>query len=110
PLRDVAGRSHVVTRMTSEGGSRQESYYYEGAKLHAHGRGFLGFARRTITPGDAGPVRVEEYLQDADAYATLGAPWRVTLQQRSGAPLLRTTTAWSRHSYGSGYESRSFGY
>jgi len=110
PLRDIAGRSHVVTRMTSEGGSRQESYYYEGAKAHVHGRGFLGFARRTITPGDPGPVRVEEYLQDADGYATLGAPWRVTLQQRSGAPLLRTTTAWSRHSYGSGYGSRSFGY
>ena len=110
PLRDVAGRSHVVTRMTSEGGSRQESYYYEGAKLHAHGRGFLGFARRTITPGDAGPVRVEEYLQDPASVETLGAPFRITQQQRSGTPLSRTTYGWSRHAYGSGYEARSFGY
>jgi RHS repeat-associated protein len=110
PARDYAGRSHVVSRMLAANGLRQETYYYEGARVHVQGRGFLGFARRTVTPGDPSPVRVEEYLQDADAYATLGAPWRVTLQQRSGAPLLRTTTAWSRHSYGSGYESRSFGY
>ncbi len=110
PRRDLAGRSYVVSRRIAANGSRRETYFYEGARVHVQGRGFLGFARRTVTPDDASPVRVEEYLQDPDAYATVGAPWRVTLRQRSGAPLLRTTYAWGRHAYGSGYESRSFGY
>ena len=110
PVRDHAGRGQVVSRMSSANGARQASYFYEGARLHVQGRGFLGFARRTITPGDAGPVRVEEYLQNPSALESLGMPARVTLQQRSGAPLSRTTYAWSRLSFGSGYESRSFGY
>jgi len=110
PTRDVAGRGHVVSRMTSANGARQSSYFYEGARMHAQGRGFLGFARRTATPADAGPVRVEEYLQDPASIETLGAPLRITLQQRSGAPLVRTTYAWGRHLYGSGLEARRFGY
>ena len=110
PVRDLAGKGHVVSRMSSANGARQASYFYEGAKLHVHGRGFLGFARRTVTPGDAGPVRVEEYLQDPASIETLGAPSRITLQQRSGAPLARTTYVWGRHLYGSGTETRRFGY
>ncbi|HEX9207684.1 MAG TPA: FG-GAP-like repeat-containing protein, partial [Steroidobacteraceae bacterium] len=110
PTRDYAGRGHVVSRMTSANGARQSSYFYEGARMHAQGRGFLGFARRTVTPGDTGPVRVEEYLQDPASIETLGAPFRITLQQRSGAPLVRTTYAWGRHLYGTSPETRRFGY
>jgi RHS repeat-associated protein len=110
PVRDQAGKGHVVSRMTSANGARQASYFYEGARLHVHGRGFLGFARRTVTPGDSGPVRVEDFLQDPASFESLGMPGRVTLQQRSGAPLSRTTYAWSRLAYGGGYESRRFGY
>jgi len=110
PTRDSGGRGHVVSRISSASGSRQTAYFYEGARTHVHGRGFLGFARRTATQGDAGPVLVEEYLQEPAAVEVLGAPFRVTVQQRSGAPLSRTTYAWSRHVFGSGYETRRFGY
>jgi len=110
PTRDYARLGHVVSRMVSANGSRQESYFYEGAKVHVQGRGFLGFARRTVTPGDSSPVRVEESLQDPSAVDAIGAPYRITVQQRSGAPVSRTTYGWSRHTYGSGYETRSFGY
>jgi len=110
PSRDYAGRGHVVSRMTSSNGARQDTFLYEGGRMHSQGRGFLGFARRTVTPGDQGPVSAEEYLQDPASVETLGAPYRVTLQQRSGMPLARTTYAWTRKTYGSGYETRAFGY
>ncbi|MGB5102584.1 MAG: FG-GAP-like repeat-containing protein, partial [Steroidobacteraceae bacterium] len=112
PVRDSARFGHVVSRMTraSSSGSQQESYYYEGAKAHAQGRGFLGFARRTTTPANANPVRVEEYAQDPAAFERLGAPVRITTQQLSGRPIVRTTYQWSRLALGSGFEGRAFAY
>ena len=49
-------------------------------------------------------------MQDPAAYERIGAPSRVTLQQRSGVPVTRTSYTWGRHAYGSGYESRRFAY
>lgn len=110
PVRDVARGGHVVARMLAGNGTRHQDYFYEGARVHVQGRGFLGFARRTITPGDTGPVRVEEYLQDPARPEAIGLPSRITLQQRSGVPVQRTSFAWTRHGYGSGVETRYFGY
>lgn len=110
PVRDVAKGGHVVSRATYATGAREESYFYEGAQVHVQGRGFLGFARRTVTPTDTRPVRVEEYLQDPLAVERIGAPSRITLQQASGRPLSRTTFAWARLASGSGTETRAFGY
>ncbi len=112
PVRDLARLGHVVSRMTraSASGPQQETYYYEGAKGHVQGRGFLGFARRTATPSNGSPVRVEDYLQDPAEIATLGAPSQTTLQQRSGAPLVRTSYVWGRHNFGVGQQTRAFAY
>lgn len=112
PVRDIARLGHVVSRMTraGESGSQQESYFYEGAKEHVQGRGFLGFARRTTTPANASPARVEEYQQDPAAIETLGAPIQAVLRQTSGRVIARTTYLWGRHAHGSGYETRSFAY
>ena len=112
PVRDVARLGHVVSRISRGTATsfQPETYFYEGARVHAQGRGFLGFARVTVTPSDGGPVRVTEYRQDPATVESLGAPSRVTLQQRSGVPISRTTYTWGRHLYGSGYESRSFAY
>ena len=112
PVRDLARPGFVVSKMTRNDvrGWEEEAYAYEGAKLHAQGRGFLGFARRTVTPAVHPLVRVEEFLQDPVAYDRIGAPSRITLQQRSGVPVTRTSYTWSQHAYGSGTEARRFGY
>jgi RHS repeat-associated protein len=112
PVRDLARPGVVVSKMLRDDsrGREEETYLYEGAKLHAQGRGFLGFARRTITPSIHPLVRVEEFHQDPAAYERIGAPSRITLQQRSGVPVTRTSYTWARHSYGSGTETRRFGY
>ena len=112
PIRDHVRPGFVVSKMTraSQAGPQPETYFYEGGKVHVQGRGFLGFARRTVAPTNANLVRVEDYLQDPSAVERSGAPSRITLQQRSGTPLLRTTFDWGRHAYGSGYETRSFAY
>ena len=51
PVRDDARPWRVVSSATLVQGQglRRESYFYEGARWHAQGRGFLGFARRTHT-------------------------------------------------------------
>lgn len=112
PVRDLSRFGHLVARLTraGAGGSQQEAYFYEGAKLHVQGRGFLGFARRTATPANANPVRVEEYAQDPAAFERIGAPLRITTQQPSGLPIVRTTYQWSRLALGSGSEARAFAY
>jgi hypothetical protein len=112
PVRDLARPGVVVSKMLRDDsrGREEETYLYEGAKLHAQGRGFLGFARRTITPSIHPLVRIEEFHQDPVAYERIGAPSRVTLQQRSGVPVTRTSYTWAQHPYGSGTETRRFGY
>ena len=87
---------------------RRESYFYEGARWHAQGRGFLGFARRTAHDQDGGLTRVEDYLQDPLAYDRIGALSLLTLKQRTRGPVSITSYNWSRRVFGSGYEARSF--
>jgi RHS repeat-associated protein len=112
PVRDLARPGHVVARATLATGRahRRESYFYEGARFHALGRGFLGFARRTTTVVGHPLLQVEEYAQDPLPFDRIGAPTQVTLQQASGTPVLRTRFLRTSTLYGTGYESRRFPY
>jgi RHS repeat-associated protein len=112
PVRDIARAGYVVSGMlrANAGDSRQQRYFYESAQLHVQGRGFLGFARRTITTDSASPVRVEDYVQNPAYVERIGAPSQVTVWQRGGGALVRMAFAWGRHAYGTGYETRAFGY
>jgi len=112
PVREHFRPGQVVSRVTRAGaqGFRQESFVYEGARVHMHGRGFLGFARRTATPTSGDLEIVEEYSQDPAAFERIGRVIRVTQQQRSGKPVARTTYTWSSRSYGTGSEARRFPY
>jgi RHS repeat-associated protein len=112
PVRDFPGPGHVVSKLTraSANGLQQETYLYEGAKFHQHGRGFLGFARRTTVPADGRPVRVEDYLQDPAAVERIGVPAQITLQRHAGTPLMRTILEWGQQGLGTGDETRSFAY
>ena len=110
PVRDDARPWRVVSSaaMVQGQGLRRESYFYEGARWHAQGRGFLGFARRTAHDQDGGLTRVEDYLQDPLAYDRIGALSLLTLKQRTRGPVSITGYNWSRRAFGSGYEGRSF--
>ena len=112
PVRDHVRPGQVVSRVTRAGqrGFHQESFLYEGARVHLHGRGFLGFARRTVTPTSGELVTVEEYLQDPAAFERVGRASRITVQQRSGKPVWRTIYTWATRNYGSGSEARRFAY
>lgn len=112
PVRNVVPAVAVVATATLAGsdGPRQQAYFYEGARTHAQGRGFLGFARRTVTPANEHLVTVEDFLQDPAAFERIGAPSRITLQQRNGVPVARTAYTWGRQAFGNGHEKRAFGY
>ena len=58
PVVDYAAPALVVSRLTRSdgaGGTFRLSYAYEGAKVHALGRGFLGFARQSERTAAAAP-------------------------------------------------------
>ncbi|NJD33106.1 MAG: hypothetical protein FIB04_14605 [Gammaproteobacteria bacterium] len=113
PVIDWLAPAQVVSRLTRSdgvGGTYAETYAYEGAKLHLRGRGFLGFARRSVTDGRTGIATVEDYLQDPAAYDRIGALASLTVQQSNGSRIQRTVLNWSQITFGAGYESRSFPY
>ena len=113
PVVDYVAPALVVSRLTGPdgvGGTFHLSYTYEGAKVHALGRGFLGFARRSERDSRGGTVTVIDYLQDPAAYEQVGAAAAIALLKSDGTPLGRTTHHWARLAFGSGYEARSFPY
>jgi hypothetical protein len=67
PARDVVGPLWVVTRLDQSdgiGGTRSWGYSYAGAKVHGHGRGFLGFRQTTVTDLQKSIVATANYRQD----------------------------------------------
>ena len=113
PVVDYAAPALVVSRLTGSdgvGGTFRLSYTYEGAKLHALGRGFLGFARQSETDSRSGTVTVTDYLQDPSAYEQVGAVSASAVLKSDGMPISRTAHAWARLAFGAGYQARSFPY
>lgn len=113
PVRDAVPAVTVVTRITQpdgNGGSFNSAFAYAGARSHAHGRGFLGFARRSVTDSRTGLVTIEDYPQDPLAFERLGRATAVTLQQAAGQPLVRRSLTWASTSFGTGNEIRRFPY
>ena len=52
PIRDIQNSVYVTESVTipnGVGGQKTKTYHYEGAKVHLLGRGFLGFAKQTVT-------------------------------------------------------------
>jgi len=59
PVSDFSTPSQLVAQVVSEnglGGTRTTVYNYEGAKLHRQGKGFLGFAKTTVTDNATGII------------------------------------------------------
>jgi len=59
PVRDIQNAMYVVETVTADngiGGQKTRNYHYEGAKVNLLGRGFLGFAKQTVTTAVNGLV------------------------------------------------------
>jgi len=59
PVSDFSTASQLVSQVISDngiGGTNTTTYSYEGAKIHRMGKGFLGFARTTITDNASGII------------------------------------------------------
>ncbi|VAW89998.1 hypothetical protein MNBD_GAMMA18-1387, partial [hydrothermal vent metagenome] len=59
PVRDMQFPMYVVSNVkvsNGVGGQKTKTYHYEGAKVHLLGRGFLGFAKQTVTTAVDGAV------------------------------------------------------
>jgi RHS repeat-associated protein len=96
---DFSGAMYVVKQLSSTdgvGGTYALSYRYQQARRNIQGRGFLGFARRTITDSRTGMVTDETYDQSITAS---GANWenagRLTsrkVYQYASGPIVQDAT------------------
>jgi RHS repeat-associated protein len=113
PTVEFTGPMTVVATQTSSngiGGTFTLTYQYEQAREHLQGRGFLGFAKRTVTDSRNG-LRVEEsYLQDPAEYQTIGAPATIRVKQPSGTLIREQVNTWSKLTFGSGTSERRYPY
>ena len=113
PVVDFSAPALVASRLAMSdgtGGTFQLTYTYEGAKVHALGRGFLGFARRSEKDSRSGTVTVVDYRQDPALFDQVGAIAAIEVLKPDGRPIARTTHGWARLAFGSGYETRGYPY
>lgn len=104
PLRTVQDARPVAVALTvgdGNGASRSRRYAYEGLRLHLHGRGSLGFARRIETEFLSGTsLRTEEsWRQD---YPFTGLPEARVLRQASGRAIAEASWRYAASIVGSG--------
>lgn len=86
PVIDVQAPMYVVSRVDADdgvGGTYSSEYSYEGAKVDADGRGFLGFRRHVASDLETGVEQVTDFLQ---TYPYTGLAERQT--KRLGAQVL----------------------
>ncbi|MGQ0385074.1 MAG: RHS repeat-associated core domain-containing protein [Gammaproteobacteria bacterium] len=114
PEQAIQSGAYVVATLARTDGSGtgallRSDYAYEGLRRHLHGRGSLGFAKRTTTETGAGAAQavVESFRQD---YPFTGLPVSVVARQLSGMPISETTYTWSSLSLGSVPYLRRFPY
>jgi RHS repeat-associated protein len=99
-----------ATDATGNGSSYTLTFTYETGRVHASGRGFLGFAKRTIVDSRVGYniKTIETYNQ---AYPYVGTLKTVEQQQSSGTRMSLLTNTWSTLSWGAVVSTeRSFPY
>lgn len=91
PTQEIIGAMPVVTRVVSSAPTGNNSdalagvdYSYEGQKLQAGGRGFLGFKKLMTTDMQTGIATETEYRQD---WPFMGAPVKTVTKTRHGTLL-----------------------
>jgi RHS repeat-associated protein len=109
PMQEYKGPLYVVSNVANSNGIggtyNLQSFYYEGARLHRQGRGFLGFSFRSWIDSRDGTAQRRSYRQD---FPYIGAVFNARrTQEPSGTSITQVLTTYSTHSYGSGFETRS---
>jgi RHS repeat-associated protein len=111
PYVDYQGPLNVVERHTTStaaGASFDTRYSYVGARLHLQGRGFVGFASRTLTDSRNGVTVVEDAAQ---AFPYSGWITRVRrLRPGSQVPLSEWSAQLDARVLGADGEQRQFPY
>jgi RHS repeat-associated protein len=97
PVCNFQGTLPVVSSVSANngiGGTNSLSFYYEGAKIHGQGKGFLGFSKRSVTDISAGIIT--ETLSDYNNtyYSPLS---RSIIKKTTGGSIIETNTeTWSQ--------------
>lgn len=82
----------VVSSVTMDngiGGTKSLSYYYEGAKIHLQGKGFLGFSKMSVTDASTGIISETQ----SDYNTTYFSPLSGTVTKKTtGGSIIETTT------------------
>jgi RHS repeat-associated protein len=108
-MQEYQGPLYVVTNVGATNGIggtyNLQSFYYQGARVHRQGRGFLGFLFRSWIDSRDGTAERRSYRQD---FPYIGAVFNARrTQEPSGTYITQVLTTYSTHSYGSGFETRS---
>lgn len=112
PLQDFSRGMSVVSNVNLPNGIggtySLQSFYYQSARVHLQGRGFLGFEYRSFIDSRNNTARRLSYRQD---FPVIGAVYDSRLtQEPSGAAIDQVQTGYWAVSYSSGYEARIFPY
>ncbi|MBI3343676.1 MAG: VCBS repeat-containing protein [Gammaproteobacteria bacterium] len=96
PVQDFQGAYYVVASVAVSNGVGSDnlaSYYYQGAKIHLQGRGFLDFGSIISKDDTAGLWTTTYYKQD---HPYIGLPYSSVRTLAGGTTILsRTDTTWS---------------
>lgn len=114
PQVDFKGGRPLVRQVTATDGTGFDTTYtlnytYEAARRDFHGRGFLGFAKRTEVDSRLGyNLKTEEfYLRD---WPYTGMPSSLTVKQSNGNIISDTTNLWNVLTYDAGNRQRKYPY
>ena len=88
-----------VSRDDGVGGQARTTYSYEGLKLHAQGRGLLGFSRMTAVDQQTGIEKVTDYRQD---FPFIGAVEASETRLADGTRVRTSVNTWSETSLNGG--------
>jgi RHS repeat-associated protein len=110
PMQEYMGPLYVVSNLALSngiGGTYDlQSFYYQTARVDLQGRGFLGFLFRSWVDSRDGTAQRRTIRQD---FPYIGAVVNARrTQEPSGTAITEVQTTYSTHSYGSGFETRSF--
>jgi YD repeat-containing protein len=111
PEQEYQAPLYVVSNYVASngvGGSYTITYSYAGARMHRQGRGFEGFYQR-ITQDSRNNLYRYDYFNRL--FPLTGSTFQSDLVQPNNVTLIsRTENTWTAHSYGSGFDTRSFPY
>ncbi|HXS88161.1 MAG TPA: FG-GAP-like repeat-containing protein [Steroidobacteraceae bacterium] len=110
PMQEYTGPLYVITNVAATDGTggtyNLQSFYYSYARIDLQGRGFLGFGYRSWIDSRDGTAQRRSYRQDFPYIGVQVAARRT--QEPSGTIITEVLTTYSTHSYGSGFETRSY--